>query len=336
MQVDVPFLEVLVPIVIAYAGGNYRTVVGESSLHRGIRPDVSGCMLALANGQVMSCGNDSSLMWVWDVDKVGEKGRKRDALFSRAGCSRITCLVQLPGGRVLAGHSNGKLRIWDITTRSLQLVLREHVGAVHSVSVLDDVRVVSAGRDKTVRVWDTNTGQCTFTFSTTSSVLKFAVSCQMSVLRDGRVVTGTRHEPRLNVWNVNTGQCTQTEIHGHKACDYDSPKGHECCSVTCVLAMTDGGRVVSGSRPDNLLHVWDMTTMNRTITLRGHTQSIKGLSELPDGRVVSWSLDSTMRVWDLTTGTCVLSMHSPNISSMAVLPDGRILSGSVKALRVWR
>jgi len=61
MQVDVPFLEVLVPIVIAYAS-NYRTVVGESSLHRGIRPDVSGCMLALANGQVMSCGNDSSLM----------------------------------------------------------------------------------------------------------------------------------------------------------------------------------------------------------------------------------------------------------------------------------
>ena len=163
----------------------------------------------------------------------------------------------------------------------------------------------------------------------------------MGALRYGRVVTGTEHDPRLHVWDLNTGQCTQTEANGNQACDPDSDTGHVGCMVTCVFALFDG-RVVSGSHgvpnrvgTDHWLNVWDMATMKRTLTLRGHTETVKGLSELPDGRVVSWSLDETIRVWDLNTETCALILRSPGIRTMAILPDGRILSGDRKTLRVW-
>ena len=164
----------------------------------------------------------------------------------------------------------------------------------------------------------------------------------MSALRCGHVVTGTMHDPRLHVWDVNTGQCTQTEVHGYQACDLDLQNVDVGCMVTCVFALFDG-RVVSGSQgpfntADHLLHVWvwDMGTMKRTLTLRGHTDVVKGLSELPDGRVVSWSLDGTIRVWDLDTETCALILECRGIRAMAVLPDGRIIYGNgEKCLCVW-
>ena len=201
---------------------------------------------------------------------------------------------------------------------------------------------MSAGRDKSVHVWDANTGQCTFIFAKECSRLRFVMMPgNMSALRYGRVVTGTEHDPRLHVWDLNTGQCTQTEANGNQACDLDSATGHVGCMVTCVFALFDG-RVVSGSHgvpnrvgTDHWLNVWDMATMKRTLTLRGHTETVKGLSELPDGRVVSWSLDETIRVWDLNTETCALILRSPGIRTMAILPDGRILSGDRKTLRVW-
>jgi WD40 repeat protein len=59
---------------------------------------------------------------------------------------------------------------------------------------------------------------------------------------------------------------------------------------------------------------------------------------LPNGRVVSQSLDKTLRVWDTSSSACerLLEKHSQWVHCLAVLPDGRVVSGSGdKTLRVW-
>ena len=75
----------------------------------------------------------------------------------------------------------------------------------------------------------------------------------------------------------------------------------------------------------------------RGAPLTGHQASVHGALALADGRVLSWSADGTLRVWDLATGEGArFTGHEDAVDGALVLADGRVLSWSVDGtLRVW-
>ena len=68
--------------------------------------------------------------------------------------------------------------------------------------------------------------------------------------------------------------------------------------------------------------------------LRGHTDWVVSITQLTDGRIVSGSVDCTLRVWDLGKRdgeegyVRELTGHTDYVSSVTQLKDGRIVSGS--------
>jgi WD40 repeat protein len=57
------------------------------------------------------------------------------------------------------------------------------------------------------------------------------------------------------------------------------------------------------------------------LVLRGHTAGIKGALLLPDGPILSWSFDSTLRFWDNQTGMPgpVLRGHINGVSDVLLM-----------------
>jgi WD40 repeat protein len=68
--------------------------------------------------------------------------------------------------------------------------------------------------------------------------------------------------------------------------------------VTCVAVFEALGLVVTGSR-DEEIRVWEIGSGRRIATLSGHYDQVTGFATWGNSRLVSVSIDGTVRVWSL-------------------------------------
>ncbi|EDR06801.1 uncharacterized protein LACBIDRAFT_299688 [Laccaria bicolor S238N-H82] len=182
-----------------------------------------------------------------------------------------------------------------------------HDSWVTSVAFSPDGRhIVSGSGDKTVRVWDAQTGQSVI------DPLKghddYVTSVAFSP--DGRHIVSGSHDETVRVWDAQTGQSVM-----------DPLKGHDFW-VTSVAFSPDGRHIVSGSG-DKTVRVWDAQTGQSVMDpLKGHDSWVTSVAFSPDGRhIVSGSDDKTVRVWDACDSYDILLKFCHYDRNWIMLPD---------------
>jgi hypothetical protein len=214
----------------------------------------------------------------------------------------------------------------DMNWPAIQTVFRGHTDPVLSVSYSPDgTRIVTGSEDKTVRLWDAETGK------PVGEPLRGHTSWVNSVSfspDSTRIVTGSK-DKTVRLWDAATGQPVGDPLRGHTD------------AVNSVSFSPDGTRIVSGSK-DRTVRLWDAVTSQPIgKPFRGYANSVNSVSFSPDGtRIVTGSRDMTIRLWDAVTGQPVgepLLGHTDAVSSVSFSPDGtRIVTGSHdKTVRLW-
>jgi WD40 repeat protein len=205
---------------------------------------------------------------------------------------------------------------------ALLRTLGGHSGPVRGVAVTPDgKRAVSASYDKTLTVWELDTGRVLRTLEGHSSYVN-----GVAVTPDGKRAVSACADDTLKVWDLETGRLLRT-LEGHSNW------------VRSVAVTPDGKRAVSAS-DDHTLKVWDLGAGRVLFTLEGHAGNVAGVAVTPGGkRAVSASWDHTLKVWDLETGLALRTLegHSGRVYGAAVTPDGkRVVSASDDhTLKVW-
>src|SRR5262249_45143811 len=155
--------------------------------------------------------------------------------------------------------------------------------------------VVSCSLDKSVRVWDPNTGQEVRRLVAGGGKGGGTIR-DVVFSADGKHVLTGGSTSVLVVWDVTTGQ----EVRRLSAAGGGFPKG---LAAGGLSLSSDAKLALSANSGDNGITVWDVTTGKQVRVLQGHTNMVSGVAISPDGkRALSSGTDGTVRLWDVTTG----------------------------------
>lgn len=250
--------------------------------------DVISVALSVDAGRAVSCSDFDADVHVWDLmcdtSPSVLKGHTR---------SVVAVALSADGSRAVSGSLDKTVGVWDLERHSPPRVLEGHTDSVKAVVVsADGSRAVSASYEE-VCLWDLNdlTSPLVLQDKTGSNkAIAFGV--------DGRRAVSASYEETIRVWDLY-GSSLPNVLVGHIA-------------DGAIALSADGRRVVFspeisvlGRSENKTLCVWDLDRSPPTVVLTGHTDHVRSVALCASGNwAVSSSNDKTLRVWDLTNGTC--------------------------------
>ena len=209
-----------------------------------------------------------------------------------------------------------------------------HKAKVQELMFTNDSRyLVSASDDKTVRVWDLDTGRTVRTIRgqiggrSVGKIYCAALSPDNKLLATGGWMTGgeeSGHHVRLH--DFRTGEIVAL-LYGNN-------------NVVHTVAFSPDGRYLATGGHDKTVRIFNIREKRQVAVMEGHTAPVYKVVFSPDGaRLVSASDDSDVRMWSVPDGRLLAHMqgHQNVTRAVAWSPDGRyIVSGAADYLiKLW-
>ncbi|KAJ2800790.1 Lissencephaly-1 [Coemansia guatemalensis] len=271
---------------------------------------------------VLATASEDMSVKIWDSESgdfertlKGHTKSVQDMVFDQKGKILVTCSADLT------------LRVWDVADDyKCVRTLYGHDHCVSAVAFLGTDRLVSASRDKSVKIWELSTGYCIKTLSGHADWVR-----AVAVSDDARMICTASNDQSVRLWDPNTGEC-KSDMRGHEnvveVAKFAPVSAHPFLRRLVGLpplppkangsSTADNSQpsesasqfIISGSR-DKTMRLWDATSSQLLHTFTGHDDWVRDFVFHPSGKqLISVSDDKTMRIWDLTTGRCAKTIEA--------------------------
>ncbi|KAI9352640.1 WD40-repeat-containing domain protein [Obelidium mucronatum] len=306
---------------------------------------------------LLAAGSADGKVRLWRVPADSSEGTMTDCAVTLDHANPdeengVTSIDWHPQGMMIAtGGVTGNVKVWT-KSGELKYTMARHTSTVFTTKWNKRGDLLgTASADASVIIWDAATGelrqqfQChdsavldldwkdDVTFATSSSD-KLVYVCRMGFMEPIKVFSGHAGDVNGIQWD-STGQLLASGSDDNTikvwTMDTNSPLfnlvGHKL-EVFCLRWA-----------PPNPTANTPSTTASTTTTPTATTTSNSNI--FPQNRMLATgSFDSTVRIWDMTTGKCVqtLEKHTSQVSALSFSADGAFLvtGGFDNVFNVWR
>ena len=207
---------------------------------------------------------------------------------------------------IAVGMPSGKIITLDGITGSHTAILSDHTNGVRSLAFSPDGRsLVSGSYDKTIKLWDVQTGGVIKTFyGHTECVLSISISADCTMIASGSA------DKSIRLWNIQTEECC------HVIEQQDL--------VSCVrFSPTDPQYLISVS--DCEVCQWDINGHQINPTFVGSNVAFSS-----DGTQFVSCQGEDIVVQNSNSGTTVAKFHMPNGNAYhcCFSPDGKLIAAA--------
>lgn len=244
-------------------------------------------------------------------------------ILGTGGKSGFGAVFAPDGNKVLAWDPDGAPQIFDATTAKKWTELNGHTGIVRRACYSDDgKRIVTAGEDGFVRIWDAHQAKTLLTLAHPLVSAAFPSP-------DGSRIASVALSRDLMLWDTASGakiaevDYSQNMILGDQVRDAAfSPDGTRlawCERFQPAILDTRSGKVI--------------------LRLEGHTKPISSIVYSSDGQwILTASEDGTVRRWRSATGASqAIFPHTTELHEAQFSPDGKWIAARDRdnAIVVW-
>lgn len=186
---------------------------------------------------------------------------------------------------------------------------------------LNDNRVATGLGNGVINIWDKS-------FQEVELTAKYHIGsindmCQLA----NNILASCSMDSKIILYNISS-----TDINFHQILI-----GHKT-GVCCLLIIDKTNNLLSSSY-DNTMILWDVNCYQNLLTINEHGDAIMQCICLTDKKLVSCSLDETIRFWDLPSSTscsCVqIKAHDSPVYSLLQLSNSILVSGGYRMIKLW-
>lgn len=331
---------------LATAGGDWTVRLWDVNTGNYIKslghPSAVNTVAFSPDGKILASAGVTLRLWDADTGELLHADGK--------DLGSINMLVFSPDGRTLAtgGGWDHTVHLWDVATGALRIGLKGHTGKTRDIAFSpDSSTLITASHDKTMRLWDVNTGTEQKNLPTPDDAITPLVAANRMIKllergtlprkrddvqtvkfsKDGTQLISVSSDGSLHLWDINTGRY-----------QLSFSLGEHTDWVDVLAFSADSKYLVSNSALEERVRVWSVETFTQHAILTP-PQQVSRLTFSPDlKKLAGRDFRQPIRVWDASTKEHLSTLEQANPAidywPLQFSPDGKILA-SKPGLRIF-